>query len=256
MSEVNMAVAHDLLKEETAIKELPKLPLDNDPHAEATKKVVDEIDTLVKDVVIDLRTIRIATQIREYILQGVTLQNTLKEMNEVWLSLFTEDKRCLITDMQATKVRAQLITLYGVKLIKYINSIVGLDLVPLAQDASPENLNYGERDPADRNWKIDSVMLNIGSNKITSHEHLFKLMMINIFGVSEQFVDFAMTPSWAGLRTLVMKVYDYDIGDVEGKESVPTLALADKALNTYLCNPFIAYDIVNCKADLSGAVHF
>lgn len=233
MSEVNMAVAHDLLKEDIV--------------PAAWESSVTQID---------LRAIRIATQIREYILQGVTLQNTLKEMNEVWLSLFTEDKRCLITEMQATKVRAQLITLYGVKLIKYINSIVGLDLVPLAQDASPENLNYGERDPADRNWKIDSVMLNIGSNKITSHEHLFKLMMINVFGVSEQFIDFALAPSWVGLRALVMKVYDYDIGDVEGKESVPTLGLANKALNTYLGNPFVAYDIVNCKADLTDKVHF
>lgn len=207
MSEVNMAVAHDLLKEDAVVPA-------------AWESSVTQID---------LRAIRIATQARELVLQGTTLKNTLKEMNEVWLSLFTEDKRCLITDMQATKVRAQLITLYGVKLIKYINSIVGLDLVPLAQDASPENLNYGERDPADRNWKIDSVMLNIGSNKITSHEHLFKLMMINIFGVSELVVDFALEPTYGKLRSYLTKTYDWHPVDepCAPDEAVPTLEALD-----------------------------
>lgn len=256
MNEVNMAVAHDLLKEETAVKELPKFPLDNDPHAEATEKAVAEIGSQIKGCEINLGTLRIATQIREFVLQGVTLKNTLKDMEEVWLSLYTEDKRCPIVEQQATKVRAQLIVMYGVKLIKYINSIVGLDLVPLAVDANPNSIVFQSRNPADVNWKLDSVMLNIGSNRIKDHEHLFTLMMVNIFGVSEHFVKFALKQTWEGLRQLVIKTYDFDIGETANKPGAPTLYIAEKALNEYIAAPINGYDIINTEVELPVEFHW
>lgn len=190
---------------------------------------------------VNLTTLRMATQIRELVLQGVTLKNTMNDMYEVWLSLYTPDQRCPIVEQTATKVRAQLITLYGVKLIKYINSIVGLDLVPLAADANPASLNYEERSPADINWKLDAIILNIGSNRIRNHGHMFTLMMVNVFGVSEQFMEFAMDPTWEGLRNIVKKTYDYDLGDTEFVKGFPELELVDGALLNYLACPSKGY---------------
>ncbi|EBY9763884.1 hypothetical protein D5W64_12295 [Salmonella enterica subsp. enterica serovar Saintpaul] len=190
---------------------------------------------------INLTTLRIATQVRELVLQGITLKNTMNDMHEVWLSLYTPDQRCPIVEQTATKVRAQLITLYAVKLIKYINSIVGLDLVPLAADANPASLNYEERSPADINWKLDAIILNIGSNRIRNHGHMFTLMMVNVFGVSEQFMEFAMDPTWEGLRNIVKKTYDYDLGDTEFVKGFPELELVDGALLNYLACPSKGY---------------
>lgn len=189
----------------------------------------------------NLNTLRIATQVRELVLQGVTLKNTLKDMHDVWMSLYSEDKKCLIVEMQATKVRAQLINLYAIKLIKYINSIVGLDLVPLAQQVNPASADMQNRDPATFSWKMDSVLLNICSNKIDDHEHLFKLLMINLFGVSEQVIEFSLAPTWTDLRDIIIKAYDFDLGDVEGVAGIPELELVEGALYNYLHNPEQGY---------------
>lgn len=190
---------------------------------------------------INLNTLRIATQVRELVLQGVTLKNTLKDMHEVWMSLYSEDKKCLIVEMQATKVRAQLINLYAIKLIKYVNSIVGLDLVPLAQQVNPASADMQNRDPATFSWKMDSILLNICSNKIDDHEHLFKLLMINLFGVSEQVIEFSLAPTWTDLRDIIIKTYDFDLGDVEGAAGIPELELVEGALYNYLSNPEQGY---------------
>lgn len=230
-------------------KELPQFPLENDPHPEHTAAAVKEITTSIeqenKNVseakAINLNTLRIATQVRELVLQGVTLKNTLKDMHEVWMSLYSEDKKCLIVEMQATKVRAQLINLYAIKLIKYVNSIIGLDLVPLSQQVNPASADMQNRDPATFSWKMDSILLNICSNKIDNHEHLFKLLMINLFGLSEQVIEFALNPTWEGLREIIIKTYDIDLGDTEGVTCTPELELVEGALYNYLSNPEQGY---------------
>lgn len=168
---------------------------------------------------VNLNTLRIATQVREMALQGVTLKNTFKEMNVVWESLLTEDKRCLIVEQAATKVKYQLVNMYAVKLIKYLRSIVGLDLVPLSQ-----------QDPDTRTWKMDAVILNIASNKVKDHEHLFRLFLVNLFGLNEQLVELSLEPTWAKYRDYVIAVYDFDIGDTEGVTEVPDLTLIECAI--------------------------
>lgn len=184
----------------------------------------------IADKPFNLDTLRIATQVRELAVQGVTIKNTFKAMNEVWLSLYTEDKRCLIVDQAATKVKYQLVNLYAVKLYKYLNSIVGLDLVPLSQQS-----------PDVRTWKMDAVILNVSSRKITGHEDLFKLMMINLFGVNESLFDFAMEPTWEGLRQYVIKTYDIDFGDTEHAKGTPELEYVEGALDSYIRTPQLGY---------------
>ncbi|QYN80103.1 hypothetical protein PQD71_gp223 [Kosakonia phage Kc263] len=170
-----------------------------------------------------LSTLRIATQVRELALQGVTLRNTLKEMNEVWLSLYTTDKQCPIVEQMGTKVKYQLVNLYAVKLIRYLNSIIGLDLVPLAQ-----------QDVTTRTWRQDAIILNISGQKITDHEHLFELMLVNLFGLSQDILKFALSSKAADLREYVKKTYDIDLGEPTTEEQTITLEQVEMALTAFL----------------------
>lgn len=176
--------------------------------------------------IFNFNKLRIATQIQELLIQGVTIKNTFKEMNEVWLSLYTADKRCPIIDQTATKVKYQLVNQYAYSLIKYLNSIIGLDLVPLAQ-----------QDPTTRTWKMDSVILNVGGNKVNNHEHLFRTLMVNLFGVSENILDIAFNPTAENIRTYVKKTYDIDLGDTEGVTEEITIEKAGTAVLQYLQKP-------------------
>uniref|UniRef100_A0AAU8KXN8 Uncharacterized protein n=1 Tax=Pantoea phage Survivor TaxID=3232176 RepID=A0AAU8KXN8_9CAUD len=179
---------------------------------------------------INLNTLRLATQVRELALQGVTLGNTFKHMDEVWLSLMTEDKRNLIVEQTATKVKYQLVNLYAVKLIKYLRSIVGLDLVPLAH-----------QDPETRTWKLDSIILNIASNKVNDHEHLFRLMLVNLFGLNEQLVELSLKPTWAKYADYVRTVYDIDLGDASEVTEVPNLELIEGAIYNLLAGEDLVF---------------
>lgn len=177
-----------------------------------------------------LSTLRIATQVHELALQGVTLRNTFKEMNEVWLSLYTTDKQCPIVEQTGTKVKYQLVNLYAVKLIKYINSIVGLDLVPLAQ-----------QDVTNKSWRQDAIILNIAGLKITDHEHLFELMMVNLFGLSTDVIEFAMHGKASVLRNYVKKTYDIDLGEPSSEDQVIELPQVEAALFNYIIAPERGY---------------
>lgn len=179
---------------------------------------------------INLNTLRIATQVRELLLQGVTLKNTFKEMEEIWLSLYTEDKRCPIVEQSATKVKYQLVNLYAYRLVKYMNSIVGLDLTSMSQ-----------QDPDTRTWKMDSIILNTAGNKVKNHTHLFCTLLVNLFGVSENIIAIAFEPTAENIRAYVKKTYDIDLGDTEGLTSELTIEEAEGALQNYLADPTKAY---------------
>lgn len=178
----------------------------------------------------NLNTLRVATQVHELLLQGVTLRNTFREMDQVWMSLHTADKRCPIVEQSATKVKYQLVSQYAVALIKYINSIVGLDLVPLAQ-----------QDPTTRTWKNDAIILNIGGNKVKDHEHLYRSFLLNLFGVSEDIIAIAFDPTPENIRSYVKKTYDIDLGDTEGLTEQLTIEESDGALRNYLADPTKPY---------------
>lgn len=179
---------------------------------------------------VNLNTLRIATQVRELLLQGVTLKNTFREMEQVWLSLYDTEQRCLIVEQTATKVKYQLVNSYAIKLIKYVNSIVGLDLVPLAQ-----------QDPGTRTWKNDTIILNIGGNPVKNHEHMFRLMLVNLFGISEDILAIAFEPTPENIRSYVKKTYDIDLGDTEGLTEQLTIEQGEQALENYLRAPESKY---------------
>lgn len=191
-------------------------------HATQVEKQLNDIGWEGTKRILDTNDLRIATQARELVVQGVTLRNTFKEFNEVWLSLHTEDKKNIIVEQTATRLKYQLVNLYAVKLIKYINSIVGLDMVPLAQ-----------QDPTTRTWKMDAVILNIASNKVTDHEHLFRLMMVNLFGVSEDVIDFSLAPTYTKLSAYLGKTYGKEIpGVVHNGE--PSIEEMDKVVIDFI----------------------
>ena len=224
----NSFIKHHDIKE----FEMPEVTM-----ADAHMELVDE----TAKPGINFNTLRIATQVRELSLQGVTLRNTFKAMNEVWLSLHDKDMKCLIVEQIATKTKYQLVQMYAAKLMKYMNSIIGLDMVPLAQ----QDLTKGT-------WRQDSILLNIASNRVDNHEHLFVLLLVNLYGLNTDVVSFAMYPSYAKLRNYVLKTYDYDLGDTEGLDPigdeavpedhrVPTLDEAETNLVNYLNVPGIGY---------------
>lgn len=148
------------------------------------------------------------SQVRELLIQGITLKNTFKDMNEAWLASFDQNQKCLLIDQISSRMKMQLTHIYAGKLIKYMNSIVGLDIVPVSKQPTIT-------DPGKCTWKQDCVLLQIGSNKIESHEHFFRLLMVNLFGVSEHVIDFAFNPSWVNLETYLRETYDISLGDVE-----------------------------------------
>lgn len=183
--------------------------------------------------VINFEQLRKYTQARELLVQGVTLRNTLKDMNSVWESLYTVDGKCIIVEQIATKMKAQVVHLYARKLIKYMESIVGLDMVPLSkQDAGTES------------WKLDCVLLQIASNKVESHEHLFRLLLVNLFGVSDHIVNFAFSPTWENLRAYVLATYAQDLGDVEGlKDEDLTIEFIETAITNHIANDVDGFKI-------------
>lgn len=182
---------------------------------------------------INLNEIRIASQVHQLALQGITLSNTFKEMNEVWLECHDQDKRCMIVEQQATKVKYQLVTMYVVKLYRYMKSIVGLDLVPLAQ-----------QDGENKTWKLDAIVLNIASNQVKDHEDLFRSILINLFGVSEQLLDIAFNPTIDNVRKYIKDTYDVDLGETEGLVNKEfTIDQASHALTSYIADPKAGYKL-------------
>lgn len=170
--------------------------------------------------------LRIATQVRELAVQGITLSNTLKAMETVWDELKTEDGTELIVQQTASKVKYQLVQMYAAKLMKYMNSIIGMDLVPLAY-----------QEIQSRTWRQDSIILNIASNRIDNHEHLFVLLMVNLFGLDKDVVSYSLYPTFDKLRAYVRKVYDFDLGETDhlSEDDVPTIEGATKALREFIC---------------------
>lgn len=122
--------------------------------------------------------LRQGTQVLSFFAHAHTVKNIYKEMESVWDSLKVDGKE-LIVEQHMTRVKAQLVQLYGAKLMKLVSSHTNFDLVPVIK----ENIAVG-------NWRIDSIVVQIASNKVESHEHLYQLMMTNIYGIPTVMFDF------------------------------------------------------------------
>lgn len=148
----------------------------------------------------DVKKLRIYTQIHTIITSGFTVKNTLKEMVPVWEELKSADGSCIITTDHASRKKYQLVQLYARKLMKYFSSINGMDMFPMTLE-----------DPEVGNWRIDSIILQIASNEIKGHEHMFKLMMTNLFGVPTimfELIDGGF--KCAKLNEMIQKTYPLD----------------------------------------------
>lgn len=149
---------------------------------------------------IDIKKLRIHTQAHTVVTSAYTVKNTFKEMAGTWDELKSEDGSCIITTDMASRKKYQLIQMYTRKLMKYFTSIDGMDIFPMTL----ENPEVG-------NWRIDSIILQIASNEVKGHEHLFRLLMTNIFGVPTTMFDLIDSDFRAGkLRAMLAKTYPLD----------------------------------------------
>lgn len=123
--------------------------------------------------------IRQKTQLVAFVEHAFTIKNLEKDMVSVWDELKTDDKRCPIVDDHMTRVKAQCVQLYTRKLFTATKIIANFDMFPITQ----EDIRIG-------NWRIDSIVTQIASNKVNDHHHLFQLLMTNIFGVPTIMFEF------------------------------------------------------------------
>lgn len=144
-----------------------------------------------------LLTIRANTQALEIIRQSSVLKTIYAEMEEVWLSLYTQDKKCPIVEQTATIVKRKLIRQYSIKLITYLRSIVNTDLVTMAID------------PDESFWIADDIVQRLSDGVIRDHFHLFCLLVNALFGLSMRYIDvmFKETITLNDLTTLLNDVY-------------------------------------------------
>jgi hypothetical protein len=121
---------------------------------------------------------RQGTQVLSFFAHAHTVKNIYKEMESVWDSLKV-DGRELVVEHHMTRVKAQLVQLYAAKLMKLVGIHTNFDLVPVVK----ENVAVG-------NWRVDSLIVQVASNKVGSHEHLYQLLMTNIYGIPTVMFDF------------------------------------------------------------------
>lgn len=168
-----------------------------------------------------LLTIRANTQALEIIRQSAVLKAIYSEMEEVWLSLYTQDKKCPIVEQQATNVKRKLIRQYAIKLITRLRAIVNTDLVTMAIDTDESF------------WTADDIVRRLGDGPIRDHHHLFCLLVNSIFGLSMRYIDVMFKEKIVlnDLATLLNDIYiltvdDYQI-DEEKLSEVITERLSD-----------------------------
>lgn len=126
-----------------------------------------------------MKLTRMYSQMVSFLAHAHTLKNTFGEMAPVWDELKDADGRSLIVEEMMTRTKAQQVQLYARRLMNYVSSISGLDMFPM----SLTDVKIG-------NWRVDSIIIQIASNEIKGHSHLFKLLMVNLYGVPQQMIDF------------------------------------------------------------------
>lgn len=147
------------------------------------------------------------SQVAAFVTHAVTVNTMRNEMVDTWLSLMTQDKKCPIVEDHMSHTKAQCVQLYARKLMTLITSLDGFDMFPITQ----ENIKVG-------NWRVDSIIIQIASNPVTDHDHLFQLLMTNIFGVPTVMFEFAKKFDKQHLQTYVDTTYPlskFDVGTGE-----------------------------------------
>lgn len=126
-----------------------------------------------------LKLTRMYSQMVSFVQHAHAVKNAFSEMSSVWDELKTQDGRSIIVEEMMTRTKAQQVQLYARRLMLHFNSIVGLDMFPM----SLSNVAVG-------NWRVDSIIIQIASNQIKGHSDLFKLLMVNLYGLPQDMIDF------------------------------------------------------------------
>lgn len=170
----------------------------------------------------NLEVIRRYSHAIEFVEQSYTIENTFKEMIPTWEKLLSEDGTSIIVRDVLTRSKAQLVQLYARDLMKYVNSIIGLSMFPITQ----EDVKVG-------NWRVDCIILQIASNDIKDHRHLFELMMTNIYGVPTVMFDFIKNKSSLVLAKYMENTYQGIKLKYDEEREISLVGL-ESNLSTYL----------------------
>lgn len=127
---------------------------------------------------INMNHLTILTQFRNLVLSAHTVQNTLKEMRPVWEEYLDENGHSVVTKDLMSRPKYMIVQMYARRLMKHFTEISGLSIFPMAM----EDVRVG-------NWRVDSILLQIASNEVKGHEHLYQLLMTNLFGVPTSLFD-------------------------------------------------------------------
>lgn len=153
----------------------------------------------------NFQTIRIYTQAIEFINQSAVIQSVYADMEEVWLTLHTKDKKCPIVEQIGTIVKRNLVRRYTGLLIRAMRNVVNLDLVSKSIDADASF------------WHADDIVQRISDNKTEDHKSLFLALVNSIFGISLPVLEFMLKQNRVkqDLYDLLKAYYDVTILDVE-----------------------------------------
>jgi hypothetical protein len=83
------------------------------------------------------------------------------------------------------------------------------------------------------NWRVDCIILQIASNDIKDHRHLFELMMTNIYGVPTVMFDFIKNKSSLVLAKYMENTYQGIKLKYDEEREISLVGL-ESNLSTYL----------------------
>lgn len=162
----------------------------------------------------------------EMFYQGEVVKSVFEDMEEVWLKLYTKDKKCPIVEQVGTFVKRKLVKEYAIHLIRQVRGIYGLTLATKTSD------------PDAMFWIADDIIQRIADGKTENHEGLFKTLFNALFGTAIEILNFMLADNHTkeSLYAVVKKFYvinvvDNELDDPIDGRTVKTIAEA------YLDNP-------------------
>lgn len=161
----------------------------------------------------------------EVFYQGEVVKSVFEDMEEVWLALYTKDKKCPIVEQVGTFVKRKLVKEYAIHLIRQVRGIYGLTLATKTTD------------PDAMFWIADDIIQRIADGKTDNHEGLFKSLFNALFGTAIDILNFMLTEGHTkeAVYELVRKFYIINVVDNELDDPIDGPAI--KAIATaYLDN--------------------
>ena len=150
--------------------------------------------------------------------QAYIAKAVYSDMEEVYLSLYSVDKKCIIEEQVGTNAKRRLVRIYAIELIKAVRNTIGFDLVPKSID----------KDNAF--WTADDIILRISDDKVFDHFHLFRSMLNAIFGVSLAIINlwFNEQPKRKDVYAILNDFYGILIDDDQEDEIVDHLWFSER----------------------------